>query len=493
MGHGRQGKPEKVIPDASIKNGIIQKNLIFKESQQLLGFSIIYRRRKGMKRRIAVLFLSSIFLFTSCTLKETERGKLIKEEKETEKPVELKLFYSGENTNWIAAIEELGENFMSLYPNITLQMEYSSTDRYTEELKAKEATEEFPDIFEIDNPYMFAEAGKLGEIDERFGELVENPVIIHGKIYALPYYSTCYGIVYNQVIFKRYGLEVPETYEEFLKICEILKANQIAPLAIGGNENSVENGWINYFFLTQVQKQNSNWQEKRYKGEVSFKDPDMEHALLEFQNLMTGDFVLEDSIHMGDNEIISRMINQEVAMYYGTPAMLAKILEAYPRAVDSDKTPLGKEIKNDTVQIRLGWFYMPDAQGENVVIEKAGAQWAVSEACMEQEEKKKAAETFFNFCYDREHYRKVLQAMYAIPVTKGAVLYAAPMVQQGVLTDYRYASRNTAFLGNTETPEGFCEDMEAILDSVAAKTMSVKTAAKFLEESWEKAEEGQKP
>ena len=78
-------------------------------------------------------------------------------------------------------------------------------------------------------------------------------------------------------------------------------------------------------------------------------------------------------------------------------------------------------------------------------------------------------------------------------MTKGAVLYAAPMVQQGVLTDYRYASRNTAFLGNTETPEGFCEDMEAILDSVAAKTMSVKTAAKFLEESWEKAEEGQKP
>ena len=158
---------------------------------------------------------------------------------------------------------------------------------------------------------------------------------------------------------------------------------------LGGNENSVENGWINYFFLTQVQKQNSNWQEKRYKGEVSFKDPDMEHALLEFQNLMTGDFVLEDSIHMGDNEIISRMINQEVAMYYGTPAMLAKILEAYPRAVDSDKTPLGKEIKNDTVQIRLGWFYMPDAQGRECSDRKSRGTTAVSEACMEQEEKRR--------------------------------------------------------------------------------------------------------
>ena len=39
---------------------------------------------------------------------------------------------------------------------------------------------------------------------------------------------------------------------------------------------------------------------------------------------------------------------------------------------------------------------------------------------------------FLRFCYDREHYREILQTMYAIPVTKDAVLYAAPMVQQGV-------------------------------------------------------------
>ena len=196
---------------------------------------------------------------------------------------------------------------------------------------------------------------------------------------------------------------------------------------------------------------------------------------------------------MGDNEIISRMINQEVAMYYGNPSMLAKIWEAYPRAVDSDKTSMGKEIKNDTVQIRLGWFYMPDNKGKSVVIEKTGAKWAVSAECMKDKKKKGAAETFLRFCYDREHYREILQTMYAIPVTKDAVLYAAPMVQQGVLTDYRYAERSTEFLGNTDTPENFRTDMETVLNSVSANTMSVKTAVKLLDESWQKEIEGQVP
>ena len=44
--------------------------------------------------------------------------------------------------------------------------------------------------------------------------------------------------------------------------------------------------------------------------------------------------------------------------------------------------------------------------------------------CLLYTSKKEAAETFLEFCYRKENYRKVLQAMYAIPVTKSAVLYA---------------------------------------------------------------------
>lgn len=435
---------------------------------------------------IALLFLASV----SCNQIEIEKGTLMEAEKESQEK-ELSLFFSGENTGWIESIEGLCEDFMELHPEIRLNMEYSSSDRYTEELKAKEATGEFPDIFEIENPYMFEKAGKLGIFDEEIGDLVENPIVIDGEIYALPFYGTSYGIVYNQVLFKEYGLSIPKNYEDFIKICDFFQSQGIAPLAVGGSEESSVFGWMNYFFLTEVECLENNWIEKREKGEVSFQDDNMKTALKDFQNLMTGGYIMADSLNMGDNQIIANMIDQKVAMYYGTPAMLAKICEAYPQATDSGKTPMGEELEEDTVKLRLGWFYLPDSSGKSVVIDKTGSVWSLSADCVTDEEKKETANLFLEFCYEKDNYRKILQAMYGMPITKDAVLYAAPSVQQEVLKGYRYADRSEEFLGNNKTPENFQMDMKAILDLVAENSISVEDATKLLDEAWDLAEEEQ--
>lgn len=428
----------------------------------------------------------------ACGTDKVEAGVLSETPAGEEEKADLSIFYSGENTVWISAMEELCEAFSNRYPQYTLQVEYSTGESYTEELKAKEATDEFPDVFEIEDPYMFEAAGKLGEIDPSIAELTEQPITVNGKICALPFYGTSYGIIYNKVIFKQYNLSVPETYDDFIALCDELLSLGITPLALGGSEESASEGWINYFFLTDVEKNNPEWIDRRLNSEVSFRDADMLGALEHFQDLMTGKYILEDSVNMGDTQIISYMINQEVAMYYGTPAMLAKIWESYPRAMDSDKTPLGEELEDDTVRIRPGWFYLPDSDGNSVVIENTGSIWAVSDECMADSSKKKAAEAFLKFCYEKDNYRKVLQAMYGMPVTKSAVLYAAPAVQQGVLTDYRYADRSEEFLGNLETPENFRIEMTDIINSLASNTIEVNTAARLLDESWNKATEEQK-
>lgn len=448
------------------------------------------RKKKKVKTTIILseILLVSMIAMSACNSEKMEAGVLSQQETTENGNTALAFFYSGENTGWSGAMEELCENFMKKYPSITINMEYSSSQSYTEELKAKEATDEFPDVFEIENPYMFESAGKLGVISQEIGNLVEKPIIIENKIYALPFYSTSYGIVYNQILFKKYNLEVPRTYEEFLQICRELKRQGIAPLAVGGSEESSDLGWMSYFFLTEVQEEGEDWQIQKIEKKVSFQDQNMKNALQDFQDLMAGEYILEDSLNMSDNQIISQMINQKVAMYYGTPAMLTKIWEAYPKATDSGKTPLGEEIENDTSTMRLGWFYLPDEKGKSVVIDKIGSILSVSRECMEDSEKKKAAETFLKFCFEKDNYRKILQAMYGMPTTKDAVLYAAPAVQQGVLTDYRYAERSENFLGNMETPESFQANMKKILDDLAADIIDVDDAAKKLDEVWDDSE-----
>lgn len=443
------------------------------------------------KMNACSLLLCGMVFITACAEQNVVPGEFSETENEKAAEPDLSLFYSGENTVWISAIEELCKNFAEVYPQYTIEFDYSTGDKYMEELKAKEASDEFPDVFEIEDPYMFEKAGKLGEINEELGSLVEQPVMVDDKIFALPFYGTSYGIIYNTVIFKKYDLSVPETFDEFLQLCEELENLGIIPLTIGGSEESVSQGWINYFFLTCVEETNEGWLKKRNRGEVSFQDEDVIRTLTAFQSFMTGDYIQEDSINMGDAQIISAMLDQKVAMYYGTSAMLAQIWESYPRAMESDKTPLGEELENDTVKMRPGWFYLPDADGESVIIENIGSLWAVSEECMADLTKKEVAEIFLKFCYKTENYRKVLQAIYGMPVTKSGVLYAAPAVQQGILTDYRYADRNEEFLGNMETPEAFRTEMKSIINSLAANTIEADTAARLLDESWDNATEDQ--
>ena len=180
--------------------------------------------------------------------------------------VELSLLYSGSDVTWVAAIETLCDEFMAQNPNIIINTENSGEANCENELKVKEALDEFPDIFELENVDAFADAGKLGAIDAEVSNMVTNVIVINKKSYGLPIYATTNGVIYNKNIFKKYDLEIPDSYEEFIQICDTLKAEGICPLAIGGNQEENMTYWLNYFFQKDIMEEVGN--EKREKREI---------------------------------------------------------------------------------------------------------------------------------------------------------------------------------------------------------------------------------
>jgi len=56
---------------------------------------------------------------------------------------------------------------------------------------------------------------------------------VDGKQYFLPSSWYWWAVYYRKDIFEQYGLEPPETWEEFLQVCETLKENGITPITIG--------------------------------------------------------------------------------------------------------------------------------------------------------------------------------------------------------------------------------------------------------------------
>ncbi|NLC33372.1 MAG: carbohydrate ABC transporter substrate-binding protein [Clostridiales bacterium] len=54
-----------------------------------------------------------------------------------------------------------------------------------------------------------------------------------GKIFAVPFAAVSQVVYYNKAMFAENNLEVPQTFEEFLAVCEALKENGIEPLSNG--------------------------------------------------------------------------------------------------------------------------------------------------------------------------------------------------------------------------------------------------------------------
>lgn len=67
---------------------------------------------------------------------------------------------------------------------------------------------------------------------------------IDGQVVSVPMTMIAYGLFVNVNLLEQYGLAVPETKQEFLHCCEVLKENGIMPLA--GNR-----WWMENFVLTQ--------------------------------------------------------------------------------------------------------------------------------------------------------------------------------------------------------------------------------------------------
>ncbi|MFM9587399.1 extracellular solute-binding protein, partial [Streptomyces caniscabiei] len=46
-----------------------------------------------------------------------------------------------------------------------------------------------------------------------------------GRISALPYSVMAASVIYNKDLFAQYGLDVPQTWDELIAVCETLTAN----------------------------------------------------------------------------------------------------------------------------------------------------------------------------------------------------------------------------------------------------------------------------
>lgn len=299
----------------------------------------------------------------------------------------------------VKAFEKMEAEFNATHDDIVLKIE-SPNDAMTV-LKTRLIKEDAPDIIGIGgdvNYSNFLDAQILMDISDFEGlSLIKQAYLDIDKnlefvpmdgVYAVPYVANAAGVLYNREMFKKNKWEVPTTWQEFMDLCDEIKASGQQPLYFGYKDvwtclapwNALACDLAPADVCRQVNK-----------GETKFIDeyPEVAEKMLELL-----DHAQDDPFTYNYNDACTAFANGESAMY----------------CIGSYAVP---QIQSVNPDMDIDSFVMPgcDNADDNVLNSGVDLQFCVTNQCKNKE----AAYEVLEFMLEDSTIQTYLDDQNAVP------------------------------------------------------------------------------
>mgnify|MGYP000615252278 CR=1 FL=1 len=244
----------------------------------------------------------------------------------------------------------------------------------------------------------------------------ENEHIKRLKTYGIPYVANAAGVLYNKDMFAEHGWEIPQTWDEFVSLCEEIQNEGIQPLYFGYKDtwtclapwNALAVGLAPSDVCQQVNK-----------GETTFSKeyPQVAEKMLELLN-----YGEDGPFGYGYNDACTAFANGESAMY----------------TIGSYAIP---QIKSVNPDMNIGSFVFPanEDADKNVLNSGNDLMFCVMKDCKNKE----AAYEVLSYMLEDENVKKYLNAQSAVPCKKGDFEITPELeemrdyIENGIVADYQ--------------------------------------------------------
>ncbi len=160
----------------------------------------------------------------------------------------VKLVMGSWRADDVEQMKGLLAEYSKTHPNVIIEFKPTNPPDYNATLRLQLTSGTGPDLMyarsyatglQLFNDGFFADVSSIPGLKENFTEGARSPwMTADGKSFAIPFVAVSHGVYYNKDIFNKLGISIPETWEDFLKVCDKIKAAGITPVA-----NSLGDEW----------------------------------------------------------------------------------------------------------------------------------------------------------------------------------------------------------------------------------------------------------
>lgn len=189
---------------------------------------------------------------------------------------------------------------------------FPTTDAYQAQIRSSITTDQAPALFDWWFGYRvqdLAEQGLLVDVSEIWDEAIANgeyPESLkdifswEGVAYGLPKLVNYWGVFYNKAVFEEYGLEVPQTWDELMSICETLKANDVYCFG----QQIQDRSWASFIWFEEVLlRTDPALYEGVLDGSIPYDDPRVIEAVSVWTDLIESGYITPTSLLNTDNAV----------------------------------------------------------------------------------------------------------------------------------------------------------------------------------------------
>ncbi|AWS40751.1 ABC transporter substrate-binding protein [Streptosporangium sp. 'caverna'] len=229
-------------------------------------------------------------------------------------PRVLKLWhYEGADSAMGKAWAESVKQFEASHPGVTVKLEEKAFEQIRQSAGMILNSDEAPDVMEYNKGNatagLLSKQGLLTDLSpeatkrgwdkllspslQTTAKYDERGVMGAGKWFGIPNYAEYVMVYYNKDLFKKAGIEVPTTFDEFTAALETFKKAGTTPLAVGGAEYPAQQ----ILYQLALSKAQRPWVDalQLYKGKVDFKGPEFKYAADTFADWVKKGYIGKDS------------------------------------------------------------------------------------------------------------------------------------------------------------------------------------------------------
>jgi multiple sugar transport system substrate-binding protein len=232
-------------------------------------------------------------------------------------------------------------------------------------------------------------------LNETLGSAAKS-MTIDGKKWGIPYTYYQWGVYYRKDIFTKLGIAVPKNFDELVGASAKLKANKIAPFAIGTKATWTTGGWFDYL---NMRTNGYEFHMDLTAGKVPYTDKRVQAVFDNWDKLTKPGYFLENHASYQWQEALPAFVKGDAAMYLMGNFAVAPMKEAgltdaqlgfmqFPEITKG--IPMAEDAPTDTIHIPAGAKNKADAKKFLAYLAKPEVQTAMNKTLGQLPVNKKA-------------------------------------------------------------------------------------------------------